>query len=145
MGKGALKIAILYDTWEEDAVVPTPAPPLPRKGKKKKKEQKEEREEIFDALQKLKHEPSYLVLDGHDPSLSAVLRSGAQLFFNITESYGGDDTKDMHVAAYLDLLGRPYTGAGPQSLCLAQDKTLAKKIFAFHGIRSPYFATSFRG
>jgi D-alanine-D-alanine ligase len=148
MGKEALKIAILYDTWEEEGAAPAPPlpeKPPPRKGKKKKKEQKEEREEIFDALQKLKHEPSYMVLDGRDPSLSAVLRSGAQLFFNITESYAGDDTKDMHVAAYLDLLGRPYTGAGPQALCLAQDKTLAKKIFAFHGIRSPYFATSFRG
>jgi D-alanine-D-alanine ligase len=147
MGKEALKIAILYDTWEdegeEEASPPSEKPPA-RKGRKKKKE-KEEREEIFEALQKLKHEPSYLVLDGHDPSLSAVLRSGADLFFNITESYAGDDTKDMNIAAYLDLLGRPYTGSGPQALFLGQDKALAKKIFAFHGIRSPYFATSFRG
>ena len=51
----------------------------------------------------------------------------------------------MNIAAYLDLLGRPYTGSGPQALFLGQDKALAKKIFAFHGIRSPYFATSFRG
>jgi D-alanine-D-alanine ligase len=28
---------------------------------------------------------------------------------------------------------------------LAQDKALAKKIFAFHGIKTPYFATSYRG
>jgi D-alanine-D-alanine ligase len=146
MTKEVLKIAILYDTWEEEGAAPSEKPPPPRKGKKKpKKKEKEEREEIFEALVKLKHEPSYLVLDGHDPSLSSVIRNNADLFFNVTESYGGDDTKDMHVAAYLDLLGRPYTGAGPQALCLAQDKTLAKKIFAFHGIRSPYFATSFRG
>jgi D-alanine-D-alanine ligase len=145
-----LKIAILYDTWEDANAVPSVPPPdkLPvrkEKKKKKKKEEKEEREEIFDALVKLKHDPSYLVLDGRDPALSAVLRSNADLFFNVTESYAGDDTKDMHIAAYLDLLNRPYTGAGPQALCLAQDKTLAKKIFAFHGIRTPYFATSFRG
>ena len=49
------------------------------------------------------------------------------------------------MAAYLDLLDRPYTGAGPHGLYLAQDKSLAKKIFAFHGIRTPYFATSYRG
>src|SRR5437868_8713273 len=148
MPREALKIAILYDTWEEPtATPPSEKPPPPaRKGKRKpKKKEKEEREEIFDALLKLKHEPSYLVLDGRDATLASVARSNAELIFNITESYAGDDTKDMNIAAYLDLLHRPYTGAGPQALYLAQDKTLAKKIFAFHGIRSPYFATSFRG
>ncbi|HEY6147192.1 MAG TPA: D-alanine--D-alanine ligase, partial [Thermoanaerobaculia bacterium] len=34
---------------------------------------------------------------------------------------------------------------GPHALYLAQDKALAKKIFAFHDIRTPYFATSYRG
>ena len=52
---------------------------------------------------------------------------------------------DMNLAAYLDLLGKPYTGAGPHALYLAQDKALAKKIFAFHGIRTPFFATSYKG
>ena len=41
----------------------------------------------------------------------------------------------MNIAAYLDLLGARYTGAGPHALYLAQDKALAKKIFAFHGIQ----------
>jgi D-alanine-D-alanine ligase len=67
------------------------------------------------------------------------------LFFNLVESYAGDDNKEMHVAAYLDLLGRPYTGAGPQGLYMAQDKGLAKKLFQFHNIRTPYFATCFQG
>ena len=40
-------------------------------------------------------------------------RAEADLLFNLTESYAGDDTMDMNVAAYLDLLGQPYTGAGP--------------------------------
>ncbi|HSP92982.1 MAG TPA: ATP-grasp domain-containing protein, partial [Thermoanaerobaculia bacterium] len=78
-------------------------------------------------------------------SLAAVARAEADLIFNLTESYAGDDTKDMNIAAYLDLLGRAYTGAGPHALYLAQDKALAKKIFAFHGIKTPYFATSYRG
>src|SRR5205807_2296773 len=45
----------------------------------------------------------------------------------------------------LDLLGRPYTGAGPQGLYLAQDKGLAKKLFQFYNIRTPYFATCYQG
>src|SRR5438093_13733756 len=51
----------------------------------------------------------------------------------------------MNIAAYLDLVGKTYTGAGPHALYLAQDKALAKKMFALHGIRTPYFAISFKG
>jgi D-alanine-D-alanine ligase len=143
MSKISLKVAVLYDTWEDEAPEPAPEKP-PRKPKKKKKE-KHDREEIFEALGKLGYEPFYQVLDGKNQSLAAVARAEADLIFNLTESYAGDDTKDMNIAAYLDLLGRAYTGAGPHALYLAQDKALAKKIFAFHGIKTPYFATSYRG
>ena len=51
----------------------------------------------------------------------------------------------MQVAAFLDLLEIPYTGAGPHATILAQDKSIAKKMFAFYGIQSPYFATAYRG
>jgi D-alanine-D-alanine ligase len=139
----AMKVAVLYDSWEEEPEAP-PESPAPRKGRKKKKE-KHDREEIFAALQKLGYEPSYQVVDGRFQTLTALARCEADLFFNLVESYAGDDTKDMNMAAYLDLLDRPYTGAGPHGLYLAQDKSLAKKIFAFHGIRTPYFATSYRG
>jgi D-alanine-D-alanine ligase len=72
-------------------------------------------------------------------------KCGADLIFNLTESYAGDDTKEMNVAAYMDLLGLPYTGAGPHAHFLAQDKATAKKMFAFHEIRTPFFATAYRG
>ncbi len=144
------KIAILYDLWEEMPPEVEPDEPPPPKGKKpaarrKRKREKPDREEVFDALEKLGHEPSYLVLDGRPQSLAAVARADVDLVFNLTESYAGDDTKDMNIAAYLDLIDRSYTGAGPHALYLAQDKSLAKKIFAFHDIRTPYFATSYRG
>jgi len=45
----------------------------------------------------------------------------------------------------MDLLGIVYTGAGPHAHFLAQDKGTAKKMFHFHGIRTPYFATAYRG
>jgi D-alanine-D-alanine ligase len=51
----------------------------------------------------------------------------------------------MNVAAYLDLIELAYTGAGPHAHFLAQDKATAKKMFAFHEIRTPYFATAYRG
>ena len=149
MAREKLKVAVLYDVFEEE---PTPPPPPPEKAPKskgrtprKKKKEKHDREEIFDALTKLGHEPVYQVVDGRDQSLIALARADADVFFNLTESYAGDDTKDMNLAAYLDLLDKPYTGAGPHALYLAQDKALAKKIFAFHSIRTPFFATSYRG
>jgi len=138
------KVLVLYDSWEESEPEPVPEKPA-RKAKKKKKKEKHDREEIFEALEKLGYEPSYHVLDGRPQSLTALARVEADLVFNLCESYAGDDTMDMNIAAYLDLLEKPYTGAGPHALYLAQDKALAKKIFAFHGIKTPYFATSYRG
>jgi len=145
MAKENYKVAILYDTWEEEEPEPEPEKAPARKGRRRKKKEKPDREEIFEALSKLGYEPTYQVLDGRVQSLAALGRANGDLIFNLTESYAGDDTKDMNIAAYLDLLDRAYTGAGPHALYLAQDKALAKKIFAFHGIRTPYFATSYRG
>jgi D-alanine-D-alanine ligase len=144
MSPTKLKVAILYDVWEGNAGEPEPAP-VKRSLAKKAKKEKEDREEIFDALGKLGHEPSYQVLDGSKECLGSLEKCGADLVFNLTESFAGDDTKEMNVTAYLVLLGLPYTGAGPHAHFLAQDKGTAKKMFAFHGIRTPYFATSYRG
>src|SRR6266581_2536518 len=91
---------------------------LRQKRKKKKKKLKEDREEIFEALEKLGHEPFYQVLDGTKQSLFSLSRCGANLIFNLTESYAGDDTMDMNIAAYMDLIGMPYTGTGPRGLFL---------------------------
>jgi D-alanine-D-alanine ligase len=148
-----LKVAILYDVWENGGEEPA-APPVeeapPRKRGRRRRRKKErrpklDREEIFEALEKLGHKPSYMTVDGEDASLLAVAKCNADLIFNLVESYAGDDTKDMHVAAYLELIEKPYTGAGPHGLYLAQNKALAKKIFHFHDIRTPFFAVSYKG
>jgi D-alanine-D-alanine ligase len=149
IGGPKLKVTVLYDLWEEEAAEVQEEAPAPRKRKghtkRKKKPVKHDREQIFEALEKLGHEPSYYVLDGRPQSLLGLAKCGADLIFNITESYAGDDTKEMHVTAFLDMLDIPYTGAGPHAHTLAQDKSIAKKMFAFYGIQSPYFATAYRG
>src|SRR5512132_3093965 len=98
-----LKVAVLYDVWEEEPaeVQEEAPPPRKRKGRKtrRKKVEKHDREEIFEALEKLGHEPSYYVLDGRPQSLVGLAKCGADLIFNLTESYAGDDTKEMHVTA----------------------------------------------
>ena len=144
-----LKVTVLYDLWEEEPAPVEEEVPPPRKRagqkKRKKKPVKHDREEVFEALEKLGHEPSYYVLNGRTQSLVGLAKCGADLIFNLTESYAGDNTKEMQVTAFLDMLDIPYTGSGPHANILAQDKSIAKKMFAFHGIQSPYFATAYRG
>src|SRR3979490_102063 len=150
-----LKIALLYDLWNEDPVAAAakeekeeaeaPSRKPRKKAKKKKRKEMTDREEIFEALAKLGHEPSYIELDGRPQSLHSLSRCDADLIFNLTESFDGDDTKEMNVVAYVDLVGIPSTGAGPHAIFLAQDKAVAKKIFAFHNIKTPFFAIAYRG
>ena len=137
-----LKIGILYDAWFEDQEEPAAEAPPKRPSKRR---EKWDREEVFGALAKRGHQPFYHCLDGRARSLKALAGVECDLLFNLTESYAGDDTKDINIAAYLDLLGIPYTGSGPSGLHLAQDKAVAKRLFQFHGIRTPHFATVYEG
>src|SRR6201993_1410343 len=144
-----LKVTILHEAWDEGPPEPEPEPLKAPRGKGGKRRTKKhpmyDREEIFQALTKLGHEPSYHLLDGKNQSLLSLAKCGADLIFNLTESYAGDDTMDKNLAAYLELLHIPYTGSGPQAHYLAQDKAVAKKIFDFHKIKNPDFATSYKG
>ncbi len=134
-----LRIGVLYDYWYDDDEERT------AEGRPKKKPPDEDVQEVYEALKKAGHNPVYLRVDGTVASLRELAESETDLIFNLTESYAGDDSGDMNIAAYLELLGRKFTGSGAHGLYLAQDKALAKKIFAFHGIHSPYFATVYRG
>jgi len=147
-----MKIGLLYDLWNEDPEAAAAKEDAangngrkPRKPIKKAKKEKTDRDEISEALQKLGHEPSNLELDGRPQSLHALAKCDADLIFNLTESFDGDDTKEMNVVAYVDLMGLRYTGAGPHAIFMSQDKAIAKKIFAFHGIKTPFFAICYRG
>lgn len=75
-------------------------------------------------------------------------RAKPELVFNLAEQMGAGEESvigDAHIAALMEALGHIYTGNGPQALFAAGDKSTAKKILAFHSIRSPDFATIYRG
>lgn len=138
-----LKIVVLYDRVlvdDEDEPVSGDKSPVVRTLDKKEVE-----EEVADTLTKLGHEPVLYELDGTQKSLLGLAKAECDLVFNLSESFAEDDTADYKIAAFLELLGRKYTGSGTHGLMLAQDKAVAKKIFAFHGIHTPTFAKSFRG
>jgi D-alanine-D-alanine ligase len=138
-----LKIVVLYDRVlvdEEEESASADKSPVVRTLDKKEVE-----EEVAEALTKLGHEPALHELDGTPKSLLALTRLECDLVFNLTESFADDDTADFKIASFLELIGKRYTGSGTHGLLLAQDKAIAKKIFAFHGIHTPVFARSFRG
>jgi D-alanine-D-alanine ligase len=142
MTTGKLRVTVLYDRWEpeEDGSAANGKAPLVRTLDKKEVE-----EEVVDALTKQGHEPTLHELDGSLKSLHALAKLDTDIIFNLSESFAGNDTADYNIAAYLELVGKRFTGAGSHGLMLAQDKSVAKKIFAFHGIATPVFARSFRG
>ncbi len=135
-----LKVVVLFDRVLVDDEPAADGAPMTRSLDKKEVE-----DEVAEALVKLGHEPVMHVLDGNPRSLSALARIDCDLVFNLTESFADDDTADFKIAAYLELVGKRYTGSGTHGLMLGQDKAIAKKIFAFHGIHTPVFARSFRG
>ena len=138
-----LKVVVLFDRWEEPEEPGTASndkAPLVRTLDKKEVE-----EEVAEALVKLGHEATLHVLDGSVKGLHALARVDCDLVFNLAESFAGKDTADHCIAAYLELLDKPFTGAGSHGLLYAQDKGVAKKILEFHGIHTPVFARSYRG
>lgn len=103
-------------------------------------------EQIRGAIEKCDHTAQLLTVDNEVAPLVGALETAApDLVFNLAESFGGKSALESNVAALLNLLGLRYTGSSPAGLLLAGDKSLTKKVLSFHGIRTPEFATVFRG
>ena len=139
---GKLKIVVLYDRVLVDEAEDTASDKSPVV---RTLDKKEVEDEVAEALTKLGHEPVMYELDGTQKSLLGLARVDCDLVFNLAESFADDDTSDFKIAALLEPLGKKYTGSGSHGLMLAQDKAVAKKIFAFHGIHTPTFAKCYRG
>jgi D-alanine-D-alanine ligase len=127
-----MKVVLLHTA---DAVEPPPVDPV--------------LDQLLDAIRSLGHHVEPLVVDHEenavDRLVSALRRLEPDLVFNIAESFAGKSALESNVAALLNLLGCHYTGSSPAGLLLAGDKTLTKKVLRFHGIRTPEFATIYRG
>jgi D-alanine-D-alanine ligase len=120
-------ITVLYDEVEDKEPTPNGDPPV--------------YQEVKSALLERDYKVKTLAAsaDIHD-LVGRIQRDESELIFNLCESLGGVDMHAIRVAALLELLGRPFTGTGSLGMTLAQDKALAKKIFAFHGISYPKFS-----
>jgi D-alanine-D-alanine ligase len=123
-----VKIALLYG---HEALGPPPDPVLGQ---------------VSSALEQGGHTIEHITVRGEVVEIIHALRTTApDLVFNLTESFDGKSALDSNLAALLNLVGLRYTGSSPSGLILAGDKALAKKVLRFHNIRTPEFATVFRG
>jgi D-alanine-D-alanine ligase len=103
-------------------------------------------DQVASTLETLGHAVTRVaVADDITPVIAELQRARPELVFNLTESFNGVSSLDSNLAALLNLLGLRYTGSSPSALMLSGDKSLTKKVLSFHEIRTPEFATVFRG
>ncbi len=93
---------------------------------------------IRNALSALGHE---VVPLGAGPGIIDLLRKfQPDIVFNIAEGEGGR-CREAHVPALLEMLGIPYVGSDPLTLCVTLDKPVAKRLAASEGFPTPGFLT----
>ncbi|MCS7312116.1 MAG: methyltransferase domain-containing protein [Acidobacteria bacterium] len=96
-------------------------------------------DQLKDALRDL---PGYrfVYLDDHDRLIEHLTRLKGKIdfVFNLCdEGFGNEPQRELHVPALLEILGIPYTGAGPQCLAYCYDKSLVRGIAKEMGIPVP--------
>jgi D-alanine-D-alanine ligase len=81
------------------------------------------------------------IKDDVRPLVDRLAAANPDLVFNCCESFRGASHFEYAVAALLEMCGYRYTGSPPTALLVARNKSMSKKILAYHGIRVPDFAT----
>jgi D-alanine-D-alanine ligase len=69
----------------------------------------------------------------------AITEWKPHIAFNLLEGFDDITIFDQNVVSHLELLKLPYTGCNPRGLLLARDKSLSKKLLAYHRIAVPDF------
>jgi D-alanine-D-alanine ligase len=78
---------------------------------------------------------------GAGPGMIDALRENRpDIVFNIAEGEGGR-CREAHVPALLEMLGIPYLGSDPLTLCVTLDKAVAKRLVSSEGFPTPRFCT----
>ena len=111
-----------------------------------KEEDKPTEADVLSCLKRLGHEVETLAVFDNVAAMVEKLKSYApDVVFNLSESFYHDRSHEPNIPALLELMNVRYTGSGPDALLLCKDKALAKKVLAFHRVRSPHFVVSHRG
>jgi len=134
-----MKIAVIFDSlhpeWEDAAF------------KREVEEKAEEAEyDVARALMAGGHDVLMIGIGGDvAPLLAKLADFQPKLVFNGCEGFRKNARHEYGIAALLDMYGYRYTGSSPTALLVARNKSLTKKVLAYHGIRVPAFAEFHEG
>jgi D-alanine-D-alanine ligase len=132
------RILVLFDTDAE--------PPAQQDYRKQLESSDEAEFDVARALTGLGHEVRLLGFRADlDQLVNGLRAEPVDLVFNLSERFRNLSALDYSVAAVLEMLDIPYTGATAQGLMLARDKALTKMVLAYHGLRIPHFMVCPRG
>ena len=96
--------------------------------------------DVISTLRSMGHEVQTLGV--HD-DLGELRRASTEwkphIAFNLLEGFDDVTIFDQNVVSHLELLKLPYTGCNPRGLVLARDKSLSKKLLAYHRLAVPEF------
>lgn len=96
--------------------------------------------DVKKALIKLGHQViPHGIHDDIVPFIELVKSQKPDLVFNMSEAFSGKRDFEPNMTALMQLVGVPFTGAGPMSLQLCKDKGLTKVILNYHQIKTPQF------
>jgi D-alanine-D-alanine ligase len=102
--------------------------------------------DVITTLRENGHEVRALgIQDELNPIRQAVDEWKPTIVFNLLEAFDNVNVFDQNVVGYLELLHVPYTGCNPRGLLLSRDKSLSKKLLAYHRIPVPDFVVFRRG
>ena len=97
---------------------------------------------VIGTLRSLGHNVSVLgSMENIEETIVQLKEQHPDLVFNLTEHLGGDRRNDKNIAALLEMLEIPFTGAGSTGLLLSRDKRLCKELLSLHRIRVPRFVS----
>ncbi len=83
---------------------------------------------------------NFTFLTNHNTLISdlAKLKGKVDYIFNLCdEGFNNEARKELHIPSLLEIVGIPYTGAGPQCLAFCYDKSLVRGIAKEMGIPVP--------
>ncbi len=96
-------------------------------------------DEMKGALRGLK-DFRFTYMSKHDTLIYDLMSAKAKvdLVFNLCdEGFNNNPRHELHVPAVLEMLGIPFTGAGPQCLCTCYDKSLTRGLAQEMGVPVP--------
>jgi D-alanine-D-alanine ligase len=136
-----MRIAVVFDSgfdWSPDQH----AAEMAKEIANRRKAEPEMHYQVANSLRKNGHEVLLFGIKDDPHAMSTLLGEWKpDLVFNATEAFLDNSNLDYLVPALLEAEGYRYTGAPPLALLVTRNKSMSKKILAFHDIKVPGFRT----